>query len=195
MVKKDQNPVKNYQITFIGDQAVGKTNILKRWVYGSFDESSTLGIPMDLLVKIVNIANKKIRLQIWDTPGPEIFIRSWRYHIKDSSLAVIVLDTTNRQSLENCDKWVKLAMTQNRKLEIILVGNKIDDFKRRAWTFDEAHAKAFNFNLAYIEVSASTGYNIGQLFTYIINILQIYKILLNMLVLNSRLSQNSRKKM
>lgn len=65
------------KIVFLGDQSVGKSSIIEKYVKDSFDETShvklylifqpTVGI--DFLVKNVSHAAKMYRLQLWDTAG------------------------------------------------------------------------------------------------------------------------------
>ena len=78
-------------------------------------------------MKTLNIDGESIRLQLWDTAGQERFRVLIPSYIKDSSVAIIVFDITNRQSFENVNKWVKDVRDERGDDAIIaLVGNKID---------------------------------------------------------------------
>ena len=56
-----------YKLVFLGDQSVGKTCIINRFMFDTFDgkESPTIGI--DFITKTLYCNNKTIRLQLWDT--------------------------------------------------------------------------------------------------------------------------------
>ncbi len=53
----------------IGDSGVGKTNVLVRYCDNDFKISYSATIGVDFKVKIVNVNDTKIKLQIWDTAG------------------------------------------------------------------------------------------------------------------------------
>jgi small GTP-binding protein len=64
------------KLLIIGDSGVGKTNILLRFCENNFQSShlTTIGTicnnkGIDFKIKTLEIDNKKIRLQIWDTAG------------------------------------------------------------------------------------------------------------------------------
>ena len=57
------------KIVIIGDSAVGKTNILLRYVNQKYKISHVATIGVDFKVKTINIEGVKIKMQIWDTAG------------------------------------------------------------------------------------------------------------------------------
>ena len=64
---------KKYKIIWIGDSGVGKTCLLTKALNNFFDQElkSTLGFEYYNIT--INIKNKKILLQTWDTCGKESF--------------------------------------------------------------------------------------------------------------------------
>lgn len=59
----------------------------------------TVGI--DFLVKNVTYNAKSYRLQLWDTAGQERFRALIPNYLKDAKCALIIIDISNRRSLEN----------------------------------------------------------------------------------------------
>ena len=55
----------------IGDAAVGKSNLLLRFAQNDFKTEYQLTIGVEFGAKNIEINNKKLRLQIWDTAGQE----------------------------------------------------------------------------------------------------------------------------
>ena len=98
----------NYLLKYIiiGDSAVGKSNILTRYVYEKFNEEfqSTLGV--EFAAKNAIVDNKIYRIQIWDTAGQESFRSITRAYYKNSVCAFIVYDITSRSSFENVKSWL-----------------------------------------------------------------------------------------
>jgi Ras-related protein Rab-6A len=66
-------------------------------------------------------------LQLWDTAGQERFRSLIPNYIRDSSVAVIVYDVTNRASFKSMPKWIEDVKNQRGEGVIIaILANKID---------------------------------------------------------------------
>lgn len=84
------------KLLVIGDQSVGKTCLLERFVNDSFTESTLSTIGIDFRIKYLEIEKIKIKLQIWDTGGQERFRTITRSYFKGSHGVLLVYDVTNR---------------------------------------------------------------------------------------------------
>ena len=159
------NPVAKYKIVLLGNLAVGKTSIINQFMYGTFDHMHQPTIGIDFLSQTMYLDDRTIRLQLWDTAGQERFRALIPSYIRDSSVAVIVYDVTNRQSFMDVDKWVEDVRNERGTDVIIMVaGNKIDLADKRVVTLEEGDAKAADLNVMHIEVSAKAGVNVKTLF-------------------------------
>lgn len=171
MAEPSINPISaqaKHKLVFLGDIYVGKTSIINRFMYESFDTNYQATIGIDFLSKTLYLDDRTVRLQLWDTAGQERFRSLIPNYIRDSSVAVIVFDITNKQTFINCEKWVEdVKNERGNEAVIVLVGNKIDKAEERAVTVEEAEAKAKGFEAVYIETSAKTGDNVKQLFKQI----------------------------
>ena len=99
------------KLVIIGDQSVGKTSILSRYVFNKFDIESMPTLSGAFKTKDVGFqdqaANKQsIKLQIWDTAGQEKFDSLTKMYFNGASAAFIVYDITDRMSFEKAAKWV-----------------------------------------------------------------------------------------
>jgi len=63
---------------------------------------ATIGI--DFLSKTMYLEDRTVRLQLWDTAGQERFRSLIPSYIRDSSVAVVVYDITDRASFLNSSK-------------------------------------------------------------------------------------------
>eukprot|EP00605_Chrysophyceae_sp_TOSAG23-4_P002659 GSChrysophyteH1.ASY1.ANO1.2935.1 assembled CDS len=108
-----------YKIVFLGDQGVGKTSIITRFMYDSFDKLYQATIGIDFLSKTMYLEDRTVRLQLWDTAGQERFRSLIPSYIRDSSVAVI--DVRNERGND---------------VIIVLVGNKTDLNERRQAGFN-----------------------------------------------------------
>ncbi|XP_073110205.1 ras-related protein RABH1e isoform X1 [Elaeis guineensis] len=167
-----------YKLVFLGDQSVGKTSIITRFMYDKFDTTYQATIGIDFLSKTMYLEDRTVRLQLWDTAGQERFRSLIPSYIRDSSVAVIVYDVANRQSFLNTSKWIEEVHTERGSdVIIVLVGNKtdlVDKSSLQTTTFstpdnrqvsiEEGEAKAREVGVMFIETSAKAGFNIKPLF-------------------------------
>lgn len=85
-----------YKVVFLGDQSVGKTSIIHRFIYDSFDENYQATIGIDFMSHKMYVEDKIIILNLWDTAGQERFKSLIPSYIKDSAVAIVVFDITSR---------------------------------------------------------------------------------------------------
>jgi small GTP-binding protein len=57
------------KIAVVGDSAVGKTNLLLRFINDGYHHNHLATIGIDFKVKTVQVNGLRIKLQIWDTAG------------------------------------------------------------------------------------------------------------------------------
>lgn len=170
----DYTPMAKYKLVFVGDVCVGKTSLINRFMYDTFDDNYQATIGIDFLSKTMYSGDHIVRLQLWDTAGQERFRCLIPNFIRDSSLAVIVFDITNKQSFLGVDRWVEdLRTERGHEAIIVLIGNKADIHIDREVSYEEGHEKALRVGGAYIETSAKTGHNVQQLFRHITSALPI----------------------
>ena len=130
----------------------------------SFDNVYNITIGVDFATKEVEIDNKKIKLQLWDTAGNENFSSIAKAYYMSSSLIVLVYAINNRNSFENIQKWVNDVINNtNENPKFLLIGNKCDLEKdQRQVTTEEAQEYAEDNDMKFIEVSAKEGTNIND---------------------------------
>merc|ERR1712196_306080 len=98
-------PLAKYKLVFLGDQGAGKTSIITRFMYDSFDKNYQATIGIDFLSKTMYLEDRTVRLQLWDTAGQERFRTLIPSYIRDSFVAVIVYDIINREFFDNISNW------------------------------------------------------------------------------------------
>jgi len=162
------NILKKYKIVFLGDQSVGKTSLITRFMYDTFDETYATTIGIDFLSKTMYLEEgKTVRLQLWDTAGQERFRSLIPSYIRDSHVAVICYDITNKKSFLNLDKWIKdVKVERGDDVVIVLVGNKLDlaSTKRQVSVeeVEQLHNKIGS--KFFIETSTKANHNVKLLF-------------------------------
>ena len=163
------NPGLNFNYLFkyiiIGDSAVGKSNILLRYIHDKFNEEFQSTIGVEFGAKNIKIEDKIYRIQIWDTAGQETFRSITRAYYKNSVCACVVYDITNRNSFQNVKSWIEDCKKQSPKtVFLVLIGNKVDLEDRREVSYEEGSIYAQKNGMLFFETSAKTGKNIEEIF-------------------------------
>ena len=150
---------KKYKVIWIGDSGVGKTSILTKALKNHFDKDiqSTLGFEFYNID--INIGNKIILLQTWDTCGQESFQCIVNMFYKRSKIAILVYSVDNRESFERINFWLNEVKTNaNENIKLILIGNKTDLTEKRQVSYEEGkkYSEENRFSL-FLESSAKEG--------------------------------------
>jgi Ras-related protein Rab-6A len=162
---------KKYKVVFVGDQSVGKSSLIARYVYDTFDSATSPTIGVDFMVKSIYSGGQTYKVHFWDTAGQERFKSLIPSYIKDCQIAILVYDITNPESFEAIDTWYE-NIKQQRGEDIILglIGNKLDLDGRKVTT-KEGFKKAESIGAMFQECSAKTGENIKEFFKLVLGTL------------------------
>ena len=157
-----------FKIVLIGDAGVGKSNILTRHTINEFNEKSKATIGVEFATKTENVNGHVVKLQIWDTAGQERFRSLTSLYYRGASGVIIVYDITKYITFENVNEWMQQVREQvNINTVITVVGNKLDLEHLREVTCEDIVEFSKKYNIKVFEVSAKTGDNIADIFTYL----------------------------
>ena len=163
-----------FKIMVIGESKVGKTSVIKKYTQNKFGGVYLTTVGVDFQDKIINIDDKKIRLQIWDTAGQERFRNLTKNYFNSSNGFLLIYDITDKDSLEHLNFWsAQIQLNAPEKSKCVLVGNKCDLEGSRAVSTEEGKMYAEKNKIKFFETSAKDGTNINEVFEYIAN--EIYK--------------------
>ena len=168
----------NYEIMFkvvlVGDSFVGKTNIMSRYLKNEFHEDSKATVGVEFGSKQFTIDGHSVKAQIWDTAGQERYKAITSAYYKGAKGAFIVYDITRKNSFESVERWVNdVISVADKKITIVLIGNKSDLEDQRQVTKEEAQDKANKLEIAFMETSAFSGDNLDKAFEMMMN--EVYK--------------------
>ncbi len=160
----------------LGDYAVGKTCLVKRYILNTFYKNYKSSLGVDISSERINLDRNEINLQIWDKSEQTEFHKIRAHYIKGSDGGIIVFDLTRPESLDTVKSWIKEVHETVPQLPLVLVGNKADRVEERAVLVDEAKSLVKEDDLLfYIETSAKSGENVKSLFQEIAKrIIEIY---------------------
>ena len=153
------------KIIIIGNQSVGKTNIVTRYVKGEFSEDYMITIGMDFLTCNLKSDDKIFKLRLWDTAGSEKFRSITKGYYSNTCCALIVYDITNQNSFDSVKQWIEDVKNYTDKdTHLVLVGNKIDLKDQRKISKEDGQNLATQNGMDFYESSALTGENINDIF-------------------------------
>jgi len=159
----------NFKIVLIGNVAVGKSSIIKRFIHNDFNKSYLCTVGTELSRKSLLIGgNKRANLLIWDTCGQEKFRAVTRQYYRDTHAIILVFDLTNGKTFKDLNSWLEEAINyiNNTKCLFFVLGNKSDETEKIVVTNEQI--KNFLKNnpkiKKYYEVSAFNGHNIDLTF-------------------------------
>ena len=127
-MKKDllmQNIYK-WKIVMMGDFAVGKTSLVRRFVYDEFSDSYLTTIGVKVTKKDINLENASASLLIWDIAGSDRFNIVSPEYIKGASGGIIVADLTRESTIESIQMHSDMILSVNPDAVIVVALNKTD---------------------------------------------------------------------
>ncbi len=167
-----------FKIVFFGDGGVGKTTLINRYLTGIFRSNSQITIGVDFHVKKVEIDGKRVSLQIWDFAGEDRFRFLMPSYVVGASGGIFIFDITRYTSLRNFNEWIEIFKKgfkgDNYQMPVLMVGSKLDLEYKRAVSREEAFELAKKHNLfGYLECSAKSGENVGDIFQEISRLMML----------------------
>lgn len=165
--------IRSEKIVLIGSSSVGKTSILNRFIRNSFSSVAEPTIGASFLTKVLDIEGSQIKLDIWDTGGSEKYKSLTPMYYRDASLAILVIDITNEDSLIDADEWFSTFKEKGPQDAIVVcAANKCDLESNRKISKKDAEDFVFKNQIEImVETSAMTGAGIKELFAEIGKIL------------------------
>ncbi len=173
MIGFESGGIYRFKFAIIGDNAVGKTSCVRRFVEEKFDRDYKSTIGLNIVRHSFNLMENEINVVIWDLGGQEYYHRFRRQYYLGTQAAFIIFDLTNRETFKRAEEYwyeeLRSFVTQ-KHLSIVVIGNKSDMKKQRQVATEEGQQLADRLSekedtvVSYIECSALNGENVGEAF-------------------------------
>ena len=108
-----------------------------------------------------------VKLQLWDFSGQKKFRSLLKAYIKETKAILLVYNITDESSFLAVNDWIKEIKKYEVNPIIVLVGQKCD-LENRIISEERGRELANELGVEFFEISAKTGYNVEELFNYII---------------------------
>jgi small GTP-binding protein len=158
------------RVVFIGDASVGKTSLIYRAKYDTFNDntSPTVGAGITQVETICN--GVQINYQLWDTAGQEIYRSIVPMYFKGICGAILVFSLSDRAAFQHLQSWMEeVCRHADHQIPIVIVGNKTD-VPAEPSHVQQAEATKWSAtkNLPILFTSASTGANVKFLLDHVL---------------------------
>ncbi|CAJ0572330.1 unnamed protein product, partial [Mesorhabditis spiculigera] len=154
-----------FKVVLLGEGAVGKSSLMLRYVENKFSPTHSSTIQASFLSKRIDLGDRHVDLDIWDTAGQEKYHALGPIYYRGSNGALLIYDITDQRSFERVKVWVReLQRALGDTAVLLVVGNKLDLDKERTVPRAEAEQYAKSVNAEYLETSAKENIGIADLF-------------------------------
>ncbi len=155
------------KVCLLGDFAVGKTSLVRRFVYDLFDDKyiSTIGVKVSRKTVAVPQADQVVELSLilWDLAGGEKFDPIQATYMRGAAGAVLVCDVTRAETLDRLNSYVSDLQQVSPAAVFVLAANKSD---LEPWEVSKEQVEAFaaSIGATCFFTSAKTGDQVEALF-------------------------------
>ncbi|WXG47365.1 MAG: GTP-binding protein [Candidatus Atabeyarchaeum deiterrae] len=155
-----------FKIILVGDGAVGKSSLIRKYMEGKFESDYLPTIGSQIYTKTLsNRTHRKVKLVVWDISGQPVFGIVRPDYYKGATGVLLVFDLTRPETYSHLDGWVEEIRKNTSKPEIIVIGNKSDLEVDRKVSRKSGEAYASKVNGSYLETSAKGGNNVEKTFS------------------------------
>ncbi|CAE6533977.1 unnamed protein product [Rhizoctonia solani] len=168
---RDEDAYYQFKIIVIGPSSVGKTMLLQYFTKPSSARKDTLQattkIRMDISSRFMMSDGTLLKAELWDTAGTERYRSITQSTYRKVNGVLLVYNLTKEESFKECEDWRK-DLEKNidnfSEVQVVLVGNQVDNEKEREVSTGKAQAYADRHGFKFAEVSAKDGTNVEQMF-------------------------------
>lgn len=158
------------KICLLGDAAVGKTSLIKRYVYSMFDDKyiTTIGTKVTkkslAYSKTYNGQQTDIRLTllIWDILGQKQYSRLHPVYYQGAEGALVVCDGSRPDTIGSLDEWAKTFQEVVGPVPLIFLINKADLFDQKTFDLKQVNALCAQYKARWQFTSAKDGLNVDK---------------------------------
>ena len=147
--------IQEIKVILLGETAVGKTSIIKRYYDDTFDTNEVTTISMSYVDKIIELNKIKYKLIIWDTIGQEKYRSISKLFLTEAKIVILVYCIDKKDTFENLDFWYNLYKEELGDEAILgIAGNKADLLMEQVVSYQEGEKFANERGAIFAEISA-----------------------------------------
>ena len=153
------NPETRLKVVLLGDAGVGKTAIIRRYYEDKFNDILESTYNASFIEKVINVENKKIVLELWDTVGQEAYRSLTKIFTKNARIIILVYDVTSKETFNSLNYWYDyISKETDGNIILGVAGNKTDLILEEDHTEEVSQEEGKNFaekiNASFVLMSA-----------------------------------------
>ena len=135
------------KIVMLGDSSVGKTSMVRRYVYDSFEDSyiTTIGSKITTKEMIMEMDGEEteIKLVMWDILGRVGYNASHARMFAGADGAFLIADLTRKETLGSLERyWIPLLFEVVGNVPLVFASNKSDLKNEYVYDFNDMEEMA-----------------------------------------------------
>jgi small GTP-binding protein len=160
------------KVCLLGNFAVGKTSLVRRFVEDRFDDRylSTIGVKISR--KILDRSWGRLKLLIWDLAGEEKFVQYFSSYLEGAAGGLIVCDLTRKETLDSLSYFAEQLQAVASTPDMVFVGNKLDLAGQQELHSKNLEDMSRKLGGPYLLTSAKTGENTETAFQLLAELIE-----------------------
>jgi small GTP-binding protein len=158
------------KVLLIGDGAVGKTSLIRKFVTDKFDDKYIATIGTKVTKKELELKgpgqNIFLTMMIWDVLGQKGYTSIQAASFKGADGVILVCDFTRADTLGSLeDYWIPNIGDNLSKLHFVFAANKSDLKDKAQFSMNDVEMIASRYDSKAYSCSAKSGENVEDMFT------------------------------
>jgi len=150
------------KLCLLGDGAVGKTSLVRRFVFDVFDDKYLVSFGTKVSKKSMKIGDADVDLLIWDILGQKSHESLHAAYYRGAAGAFAVCDFTRPDTMHSLRSWLGNFRATVGQRPVMILGNKSDLTK--TYSLSDLQAFGSSVGCEVLETSAKTGLNVERAF-------------------------------
>jgi small GTP-binding protein len=150
------------KLCLLGDGAVGKTSLVRRFVFDVFDDKYLMSFGTKVVKKELKVGDTELDMMIWDILGQRTQDALHAAYYRGATGALAVCDFTRPDTMKNLKSWLGNFRSVVGNMPVIILGNKSDLEKR--FTLSQLEEYGRSVGCEVMETSAKSGLNVERAF-------------------------------
>ncbi len=158
------------KICLVGDEAVGKTSLIRKFVTGLFDEVYIRTLGAVVSKKSVTLGGPgerplQVDMVILDIMGKRTFMQLFKDAYFSGARGILaVFDLTRKESLNGLTSWIEGVRETVGPIPVVVLANKLDLSERFEVDDEDIEKVLGSYGVEIWTTSAKTGENVEQAF-------------------------------
>ena len=151
------------KVVMLGEHSVGKTSLIRRYVYDIFSDEYINTIGTKITKKELSLTETNLSLFIWDMLGDKKGNLHLAYY-RGAAGGILVFDLTRRETFIEVKNWAEHFYRVAPGVPLVIAANKADLLDKIEVSIDDIESLSAEINAPFFLTSAKQGDGVDRLF-------------------------------